>query len=255
MEYLTKLYPAMDERRPIPGFYVETIYFLYATTFLIPWKSARVFFTFPLLLFLAVARPAFTAGSIGEDYNGGIPVFLLTAAYIDFIVLSPLEDEHVRFMGPRLPEEYKRDRFNEDSSTTLWQKVKWTLRLTTTTRGIGWTWQVKNVPSHLDSGLSRFDFVRKYLLRSGLSWIYKMLWLYLIGFCREAQADSDDALLSLVFDVATGWCGACWAYNGINAIYRFAAAVSVAIGLCEQWEWPPMFDKLSDGWSVRQMWR
>ena len=254
MNHLTSLYPALKHRYQRPSLYLQTAYFLFIITPLFPRKSGRICIILPLLIILAVIYPCFTTGNFSDDYNQFFPLVTLPLAFLDFFVLSPLEGDDVRFLKPPQPGK-EATGVSESDCSTAWEKLKWALRLVTNMRGVGWNWQVKGVPEHSNSGLRRFDFVVKYLILAGRSWIYKIMCHYLIGIATAGQFYTNNAIILRVCDVLIGWAGASWAYHGLNSVYRLGAALSVAIRLCEPWEWPPLFGSLSDAWSVRQMWR
>ncbi len=254
MDFLRRLYPPLNERRPLPALYIPTIYVIYAITVFIPGKYARIFVTFPVLLVLALGVPCFTTGDISQDYGSGGAPFSLLLAYIDFYIFSQLEDEPRRWTGQLNPKNAVTD-IREDDCTTMWQKIEWTLRFTTIVRGIGWNVQVKGVPVHHAANSSRFEFVRQIAFFSARCWVYKLLCVAGIGFATSIHAESESPVLRPCTSILIGWLGGAWAMNGINWLYSTAAALTVALGIYQPWEWPPLFGPLSEAWSVRQMWR
>ena len=58
-----------------------------------------------------------------------------------------------------------------------------------------------------------------------------------------------------LLDVAIGWLSAAYTWHSMNMLTSIGAAVTVAAGVFEQWEWPPFFGPLKEMWSVRQAWR
>lgn len=255
MEFLNSIYPPLHERTPLPALYVPAAYALYALTPFLPGKTGRNFIIFPLLLSLALANPFYTLGDANGDYGTSIAPIGLCLMYFDFFVLCVHEDDQVRYSGARGPDAAKDAGTGEDDCKTLSEKIKWSLRLTTAIRGIGWNWQVKGVPPLRDAELTRRKFVMRQLARASLLWVCKMLSLYLLAFTGTAEKHTRSPLLRWAFYAAFGWCGAASGWNGLKVIYHVSAAINVGIGLCEQWEWPPLFGSLSEAWSVRQMWR
>jgi hypothetical protein len=124
-----------------------------------------------------------------------------------------------------------------------------------TTRGVGWNWEVKGIPPHPDGHMKRFDFAIKQFVWSLFSFACKLPCLYLIGAGIAIKAKYDSTIVRQLADVVIGWSAASWAFHGLNNAYRGGAAVSVALGLYEPRDWPPLFGELSEAWSVRQMWR
>ena len=85
--------------------------------------------------------------------------------------------------------------------------------------------------------------------------MYKMVCLYVMGAANASKTTTNNPMIHGILDSVIGWCGAAWAYNGLNTFHRLFAAVSVALLVCEPWEWPPLFVPLREAWSVRQIWR
>ena len=255
MERIAAMHPILDERYRRPGMYWQTAYLLFAITPLVAGITSRVLTILPLLVMLAVSYPLSTAGNVNDDYGQAFPILAMPLAFLDFFVLTPLQGEDVRLEGQLSPATGKGNGTGEEDCDTSWEKLKWGVRLATTMRGIGWNWQVKGVPQHPNSRLRRFDFVVQYFILAVLSWSLKFACHYFIGVATGGKLYTDNLIAIRTFDVIIGWSGACWAYHGLNCYYRLGAAVSVAVGLCDQWEWPPLFGPLSDAWSVRQMWR
>lgn len=174
--------------------------------------------------------------------------------FIDFLVICPLESEPLRFTG-RLEQSRKDVGISEDDCSTPGQKFRWAARTVTTLRGIGWNVQVKGIPDHPDAYTGRWIFVRRSLLRSAISQCRRLISVYAIGLAIAARESPRLSASSWIWSVVIGWAGGSWAYNGVDAAYNLGAALTVAVGLCEPWEWPPMFGPLKEAWSVRQMWR
>lgn len=80
--------------------------------------------------------------------------------------------------------------------------------------------------------------------------------LLLMGLASALQKSvSEKKVHALVFDAAIGWSGAMWVCDRLNCFYSVAAAVTVAAGINDTWEWPPLMGSFKDGWSVRRIWR
>lgn len=254
MDFLRSLYPPLHERLPLPALYIPTAYILYGVTIFIPGKIGRVALILPLLLLLVIGKPFYTVGNPGDDYASTGGPFGLALMFVDFFIFCPLELEPLRFVG-QLSRPNKDVGIREDDCCTPWQKFKWSSRLMSTIRGIGWNIQVKGVPHNADANSERWAFVRSSLLRSAVSQLRRLVSVYLIGLAMTARVSSPTAVPTWIWNTVIGWAGGSWAYNGVDAAYNLGAALTVAVSLCEPWEWPPMFGWLSEAWSVRQMWR
>ena len=249
---ISSFYPSLAERRPLPTLYIPVAFCLTIITFFIPSRSIAILTTYPLLVLLALSTPYFTSGDPLSDYGTGGFRLGMTLWYLDFLILSPWTGEDVSFIG----DGKSGKRITAEEPKSWFKQLIWALRLMVTpNRGIGWSWQVKGVPQDLDVGLSKWKYVRRRFLRGVVTFIRSLAALYVMGLATTIQEQKNDIWTWTALNAIIGWSGAIWAWNGINYMYNTASAVTVAIGLCEQWEWPPLTGSLSDAWSVRQMWR
>lgn len=249
---MANIYPSLEGRRPAPALLVPAFYFIFSFAPLLESRSARLSILV-LLTTLSASSPCFAAKSLNEDYSRGLPSFALPIFFADLLLWSRPGD--VRFFQRSGNDGSQTVEISEKNCQTPWRRFKWGFRMVTSFRLIGWNVQVKGVPQHHDKNLSRRDFTLKYLMLSGLSWVYKLACLYLIGIAVAGRANASSPNIIHFFDILEGWSGALWAAVGLNQYYQMAAAISVGIGVCDPWEWPPFFGNWVDGWSVRQIWR
>jgi hypothetical protein len=249
---MANIYPSPEDRRPAPALLVPAFYVLFAFAPLLESRFARLSILI-LLITLATSSPYFAAKTLNEDYSRGLPSFAIPIFFADLLLLSRAGS--IRFIRHSKNSTDQKAGVSDDDCETLWEKFKWGFRLVVSFRLIGWNVQVKGVPRHPNQDLSRRDFVLKYLILSGLCWTYKLAFQYLIGVAIAGRANAPGPSANPFFDILEGWSGALWAAVGLNQYYRLAAAISIGIGLCDPWEWPPFFGSLRDGWSVRQIWR
>lgn len=233
MDLLRNVYPPLDERAPLPGFYIPAIYATYFVTLLLPYRNVRILTTLPLLFALVIVfKPYFTAGSAGDDYGISANLIIPLVLYVDFLILSMREGEPVRFTSQLIPT--KKDAgISEEDCTTTREKAKWTLRLITTQRGIGWNVQVNGVPNHPNAQAARWAFVRKSAWKSALCVFRRYLSSYMIGLAITAGGAWQSSAMVWVWKIFLGWAGGSWTYNGLRAFYDGTAAVTVALGICE----------------------
>jgi hypothetical protein len=250
------LYSPLEDRRPVPVWLVPTSILLFIVTPLFTNTQIRVALIVPMLVSMAAITPFYTDGTAQGDYNWPVAPLLCGLAGLDFYVVSPLLSDPVQYEGGA------KGQTNHIASSLTEQYVPERLRNSINLlctgplgRGIGWNWQVKGVPSHCYDKMSRGQFAVYHLLLAAKSILYKCFCLYLLGLNASVKAASHNAAVQMLCHVLVGWSGAFWAVNGINTMYRAVAASTVAVGLCDPWQWPPMFGSLQDAWSVRQMWR
>ncbi|KXT05027.1 hypothetical protein AC578_10289 [Pseudocercospora eumusae] len=261
LDSLSSIYPPPEDRRPLPSLYNPTAYLFTILPWLIPKSQGRILATLPILSLLFLLRPYYTSGSHLEDYNSAIYLFCCLTGYLDFQVFSPARSEpEPRFQGAsKVPGSGNHD--TNPSGTgiedchTLCRRLKFAIRLNTFGRGIGWNWQVKNVPAITDAKKPKWVYVRGRLGSAIPSFIKKTVAVYLLGATIAVQNHSDSGTPSYyLLNIAIGWLVAAWAWHSMNFIHDLAAAASVALGICDRWEWPPFFGPLEEMWSVRRTW-
>lgn len=139
-------------------------------------RNIAIVITFPILLSLFLALPCFDCGSKQDDYYAAPGTFLFLSFYLENVLFPP--QDGLRFIGR-----------NQDlegvglaGCPTLWYvdgiccfpsvgadsavgraRLKWTFKLQPNTRGVGWNWQVKNVPRIVDAELPKWRSVSKRL--------------------------------------------------------------------------------------------
>lgn len=79
--------------------------------------------------------PRATTGDIASDVLVPIQATLVLMHWLDFYILH--ESSEYRRHG---------DSENEARKKGVWERLKWYIDLNASARGIGWDWQVKNVP-------------------------------------------------------------------------------------------------------------
>jgi hypothetical protein len=261
MNYIASFYPLLSERRPIPLFYLPTTFLLTLVPFFLPNRRIGVLATFPLLLALCFRAPFYTFGSPSGDYYNSGPFLAILLWYLDFVILSPAEGPNApTFIGASSSAAGSADGAGPGwTGLRSWsQKLGWAFRLMIPShRGIGWNWQVKGVPSDHRAKLSKWQYVKSHLQRTALTYLRSMLMLVVMGCSSTLLKEGHPSRPLMVrgLDAAIGWSGAIWVWDRLNCFYSLVAALSVACGLCDTWEWPPLTGQLRDAWSVRQMWR
>ena len=254
-ELLDQFYPPLGERKPLPGLYLPGIFAALIAGYSLGPSRMRSIAITGTLLGLVLIRPGFTIGSVAMDYSlAGFPIMWLLL-FLDLGAISS-----PRYVGkPPGKQAQKNDRssiLGHGDLKTWPQRLRWAVRLATTTRGVGWDWQVKGIPEHPDAERPRWAFVGMHLVDMARRSALKALAVYGIAFCQTVQPSLvDSPVASRALDVVMNWCGAAWGWHTIGLAHAADAALTVALGISEPWEWPPILDSLWNAWSVRQMWR
>lgn len=252
-QLLNPFYPPLSEREPLPALYWPVLQATMLLGFFLGPGTPQTLAVTSVLLPLALLRPRYTAGDVSTDYSLSSMAVVMLLTYLD---LGTATKNGPRFLGnPAKP--LPNGGVGERDSKSWWQKLKWAARLTATPRGIGWNWQVKGVPAHPGASQSRLRFVSARVAEVAVRLAVKALAVYGIGFCAAVRPSPSAAgpLNGFLLDAAVSWCGAVWIFNTLGAPHAAGGAATVLLGVCEPWEWPPIFGSLSDAWSVRQLWR
>ncbi|KAI9765528.1 MAG: hypothetical protein M1840_007354 [Geoglossum simile] len=163
---------------------------------------------------------------------------MLTGA--DFLVLSqperdfwrPAKDELRRWVGPQW----------------AWDKLAWSAALMANPRGLGWSWEVKNVPRNLQVGCP----ARKYMARQFLRFLMFFALLNAVQTCiilldpvetfGHERPLGRQVLVSWLF-----WIGA---YSSVSMGYSLAAAVFLLVGMYDPSDFAPAFGRIRDAWTT-----
>ncbi|KAI0095915.1 hypothetical protein F4814DRAFT_435407 [Daldinia grandis] len=252
--FINPFYPPIEERSPLPILYTPGAFAILVFGYAIGPGPIWIATISSLLVISALQRPCYTAGNAARDYglSGWSIVFLLL--FLDFSTTNP------RWIGRRDGSSSRED--NNKGITTqrdprTWlQRLAWALRLATTLRGVGWDWQVKGVPEHLERNVPRLEFVGKRVLDLARYTLVKLIALYGIGFCEAIQqeASSLSPWGGCLLRVVENWCGAIWSWNTVGIGYTVVSVIAVLLGISEPWEWPPMLNSVTMATSVRKTW-
>jgi hypothetical protein len=125
-----------DKARPLCArpYLVPSIYLTCIAASILPPGRIRALTGTAALIYLISRVPDYTEGQAAVDGLLPIQSILVLLHWIDFFILhSP--DEFVRV----------KDQGSNPTQTFL-NKLYWNIDLCTAMRGVGWNWQVKNVP-------------------------------------------------------------------------------------------------------------
>lgn len=139
----------------------------------------------------------------------------------------------------------------------VWERVGWAGKLMVPgQRGVGWSWGVGNVPIDGDAGLEKWSYVRRKVWRAGRAYVWSVCMLGVMGGASAVEKDDrwEESVGKFLVNAVIGWAGALWILGRLQCFYSVCAAVSVAVGLCEKWQWPPLVGSVRDAWSVGRVW-
>ncbi|KAI1087688.1 hypothetical protein F5B19DRAFT_60572 [Rostrohypoxylon terebratum] len=243
-------YPPLAERLPLPPQQLPAAHAVVLLGYVLGPGPFLTFSVTCVLLPLAFLRPFYTSGDVVTEYTMSSMFLVLWIKYLD----HGLKGEG----GPRYRGKVggpgEGGGVGARDAKTWMEKGKWALRLMTTMRGIGWDWRVKNVPPHPEADMAPLQFVWGQVVQLVWRAALKAVAVYVIGFCKAIEPSVTSSAGNWFLDSVVAWCGAAWSWNTIGMSYAAGAAITALLGICEPWEWPPVFGSLGDAWSVRQVW-
>lgn len=260
MEVLASFYPSLSQRQPYPVLYQPLTFAITILPFLFSNRRLVAICVFPVLLILCICAPCFTFDGASADYYNSSAFIAMPIWFAEFAILRPRVGQNAPvFIGDFVPENEKPQQKGRtwDDLGSVRERIFWAFSLMIPShRGIGWNWQVKNVPQNPDKELPKWTYVERNLKRSLLAYLQSTVMLLVLGCGSKANdiISMDHTLTRVIMDAIIGWSGAIWVWSRLCCFYSFLAAVSVTFSVCETWEWPPLMGNLRDAWSVRQMW-
>ncbi|KAI8632625.1 membrane bound O-acyl transferase family-domain-containing protein [Xylariaceae sp. FL1651] len=146
------------------------------------------------------------------------------------------------------------------------RKVSWALSTMINLRGVQWSYEVPHLPRRVSEGVRepRAKFLLLQLVDLGwmllMSDMISRLGLKL--FFTDPATGSihlNSRFLTLrssnpLWSIAKAFIFGAGPYFFINAQYVACSVLAVALGLGAPKDWPPLFGKLSEAWTVRRFW-
>ncbi|KAH6613127.1 hypothetical protein C7974DRAFT_405197 [Boeremia exigua] len=256
METIAKCYPPLDERKAIPGMYLPGTFALTLVPFFSAHRRRTALIVLPFLLSLCLLAPCYTFGNPSADFYRSSGFIIMPIWFIEFAVLRSQEgDTAPVYVGHTAQSDGTIPRRMEDCPNGL-SKLRWVVTLMVPShRGIGWNWQIKNVPSDPNGHLARLAWIKLQTRKAVVSYIGSLLMLTILGFMSAIEEQSQGSpSIELVVDAIIGWTGAIWIYCRLCCFYSTSSVVTVALGIYEIWQLPPLMGDLHNAWSVRQFW-
>ncbi|KAI5917640.1 hypothetical protein F4810DRAFT_704735 [Camillea tinctor] len=244
----TPYYPSLEERVPIAFVHRYFPWVVSITAQYLGLGPITTAVAVSLHILLMLQRPFYTTGANFGDYASTALDLWLTSRLVDFYFHPP------RYMGRPGSETYKKGGVAHKDLKTWKEKLAFALRLQFTPRGVGWDWQVKGIVEHHDVKLTRAEFLAKRFICLIYHLIMQDLAIYGLEFCWTVQpaVESAAALNAVWFGIC--WFGGMTLYQGFGIWDNGVSFMTVLIGLCDTWEWPPILGTLESCWSVRQFW-
>lgn len=208
-----------------------------------------------------------TTGNLASDYSFGGAITALFFTTSDFLVLNPdIRNELKPSTSTRkqlgLLKSSKEKAREDDGGISLeagwWDRFCWALKLRFNPRGVGWTHEApstqKTAPLPKKRSGSRTSFVLTRLFEGALNAI--ILDICTVGAKENPSFVKGGSLLE------AGWA---WrtvsvfqfvgmTYCSLRMMHSFLSAAFVGTRISDPEDWPPLFGKLGEAYTVRRFW-
>ncbi|THH19422.1 hypothetical protein EW146_g1769 [Bondarzewia mesenterica] len=203
-------------------------------------STAIRFVGFCTFAFLCLTSVSFTTGNATQDYFVGFLSASQVLLAVDLLwLIVPLDAlRHERDMV--LPRDMP-----------LWRRAYWAFCLNHSVRAIGWTHQVNNVPPHPRE--PRWLFVRSRLIRTVCNFLVAdVANTYILHMAGTDINSWQTYALPVRCSTITAWI--CLTCGTLNAQYYSLSAMSVGLGMSLPRDWPDLFGKWTDAYTLRKFW-
>ncbi|EJU05269.1 hypothetical protein DACRYDRAFT_61705 [Dacryopinax primogenitus] len=135
-----------------------------------------------------------------------------------------------------------------------WTNIKWALDLSMNLRGIGWNFEAKHLWTSMGKNESRLRFTLRQLLgMAGCLLVMDLaqtLYRNRSACYTGGSVYQDGMAWQVVYNLAE------WINMGgaMLLMHALAAAVTVPLFIYKQEDWPDMFGRIRDGYTVRKFW-
>ncbi|TFK48302.1 hypothetical protein OE88DRAFT_1737984 [Heliocybe sulcata] len=186
-----------------------------------------------------------TTGDMRRDYSMGSAIMIHVAQALHFVYLTDALVEY----------RHERDR-SDPASLPILKRWWWMLCSVYSFRGVGWNYQVANVPPHPQTPRWAFVFhrlvraARDYLLVD-LAYTYVQSNPYFMSPRPDTSPFTSQGYLFRCINILA-WMTI--PYCGLKMNYSLLSAACVALGIHEPRHFPDLFGSWSDAYTLRRFW-
>ncbi|KAF8993357.1 membrane bound O-acyl transferase family-domain-containing protein [Cyathus striatus] len=228
--------------RPLPPFLPPLTQALFFIGLLSCSRASRVVLFIPIVCISHYVLFYTTKGKDISDMETANSIALTLLKASDALLINDVAK--LRLVGQK----------NDTNELGLVERVKWALKFFYSPRQIGWTHEPRHViPPHPTE--SRWKFVRSRIVHClGYFFLTDILNTYMCytpAFWRNDISIADGGIGKRVLH-SVMMVSLSWAF--FNLVYTIMAVVVVAVRLTDASEWPALYGKISDGYTVRRFW-
>ncbi|KAH8678573.1 membrane bound O-acyl transferase family-domain-containing protein [Tricladium varicosporioides] len=237
-----------DTARPLAPrpYLIPSIYIVCILGPLLPRSKARSVGVTLAILYLCFQIPKYTYGEKIQDYMFPIQALQAIIGWLDMYIIHSPDEFHLNGEKIKVDEKVKKG---------WWKKLKESWLMNTTNRGVGWNWEVKNVPKAAPVGTSRWLFARTEFTKAFIFYlIFDIIWT-IMSHTPYASSNPPDLFSGpLLKSILFAWLPAIGSYYTLNMQYSLFASQTVLYGMYTPQDWPPLMGKLRDVKTVRGFW-
>ncbi|TDL26773.1 hypothetical protein BD410DRAFT_469200 [Rickenella mellea] len=199
------------------------------------------------LLILATSLFMILFTTTGKDSSDIVTWSLITSTLLqasDVLLINNVDE--LRLVEQKTP----------TTDLSLVQRCKWVFRLLTSPRAIGWTHEPRHAfPPHPPANQRRLGFIAKQLLSAFAYFVILdtvHTWIILSPVFQRKGVDlqSDGYPMRLVNTALHA--AHIWSYMSFG--YTLASAAAVALRITEPSNWPAIYGRWSDAYTLRRFW-
>jgi hypothetical protein len=198
-----------------------------------------------LLLQLPWPSPRPASAGFDQDHHYGNTIGTFTIFWIANVLLSNPERS--------FPIVGKKDAIGGPS---WWQRFAWSGAIWLNPRAIGWSNQAKNVQPGVPIGYDKWRFAQSQLFRLVTIALILVPASTYASYSPQAAEPSPRPIIEEPFyrQIFLAWVYGAIHWGTIEIGHVGASILTTLLGLYEPWQWPPLFGRWKDGYSVRRMW-
>ncbi|KAJ3830664.1 membrane bound O-acyl transferase family-domain-containing protein [Lentinula raphanica] len=198
-----------------------------------------------LFSYACISGLQYTTGDKFQDYSAGS-----TLGGQFFTAM------HLLLFAEPLTEYRHREDKDDPRGRSLWRRTIWSWRIIHSPRGLGWNYEVSNIPPR-PLPCSKWTFIRsrvlqiiRFFLLIDLAQSYIHTNTLFTNPPVNATITSQGWLLQMISGAA--WMSA--AYAGMSMNYCTFAIIGVGLGLSKPEDWPDTFGTWKHAYTVRNFW-
>jgi hypothetical protein len=202
-----------------------------------------------------LAQFRYPTGDVVQDGLLPIQGLILFTHWIDFYLLHNTEREYFKVKDTEGKEGREGKEVTEAKvgGRSGRKGLGWHFDLATSMRGVGWNWQVKNIPQTTQK--TKWQFVRTQLSKAFLFYLlFDFIWYNIQGSIYATLSPPPLLSDTIPRQILWTWIPGLESYYSLNMQFPLFATLMVGLGFYGPEDWPPIMGRLRDVDCVRDFW-